>query len=99
LQVAAEAEHARRAAAEHEVAQRHLTGAKVLDDQPLPILEVAQHRRSKARPAARTHESPQRRVFGLIHDVELGKIEQLPIDAEMAPGFGNQMLIARAESD
>ncbi len=50
LQIAAEAEHPGRAAAQHQVAQRHAQ-AEVLADQPLPIFEIVQHRRTECRPA------------------------------------------------
>src|SRR5687768_17091449 len=83
LQIAAEAEHAGRAAAEHEITQRHLAPPEVLDDQPLPGLEIAQHRGRKARAAVRPHQSPQHRVVGLIKSVQLGEFEQLAIDAKM----------------
>ncbi len=84
LQIAAEAEHAGRAAAQHQEFERHLVGAESLLDQPLPIDEIGQHRRGEAGAALRAHIGPQRLAVGIVGDIEFGEAKQLFGDGALA---------------
>jgi hypothetical protein len=95
--VTAEAEHAGRPAAEDQVAQRDLARAKVLDDEPLPRLEIVKHRGREARPTLGPHESPQRGIAGTVEDIELGQLEQLPINGRVKAVLFDEVLVTAPE--
>src|SRR5262245_3312150 len=76
LEVAAEAKHARRPAAENQIFQRYLLQAEMTRDQRLPLFEIGKHRRGEARPGKRTHECPKRATIVVVENVELVQVEQ-----------------------